>query len=361
MADFIFSLNATLPIFLIMVLGWFLMRIGLFTKEFNRVADKYVFKVALPVLLFKDIATADIRSDFNLTFVLFCMITTTIMFLAIWGLSYVFIKDKTQVGAFAQASARGSAAVLGIAFINNIYGNSGMAPLMIVSAVPLYNILSVIILTFSADMGKDAKKDKLPDDLSDKIHKRNVGEIKSGISKSAGDIETNSTDTQKEVRNSKGSNIKKACINVVKNPIIIGIFLGLPFSIFGISIPAIPLKAVTSIAQTATPIALLVVGAGFEGAKAIKKIKLTSIATFIKLVLLPLIFFPFAIAFGFRGSELVAILIMLGSPTTVTCYIMAKNMGNDEVLSSSIVVMATLLSSVTLTGWIFVLKVMGLI
>lgn len=316
MADFIFSLNATLPIFLIMVLGWFLMRIGLFNKEYNKVADKYVFKAALPVLLFKDIATADIRSDFNLTFVLFCMITTTIMFLAIWGLSYIFIKDKTQVGAFAQASARGSAAVLGIAFINNIYGNSGMAPLMIVSAVPLYNILSVIILTFSADMGKGVNK---------------------------------------------GENIKKACLNVIKNPIIIGIFLGLPFSIFGISIPQIPLKAVTSIAQTATPIALLVVGAGFEGAKAIKKIKLTAIATFIKLVLLPLIFFPFAIAFGFRGSELVAILIMLGSPTTVTCYIMAKNMGNDEVLSSSIVVMATLLSSVTLTGWIFVLKVMGLI
>ena len=316
MADFIFSLNATLPIFLIMVLGWFLMRIGLFNKEFNKVADKYVFKVALPVLLFKDIATADIRSDFNLTFVLFCMITTTIMFLAIWGLSYIFIKDKTQVGAFAQASARGSAAVLGIAFINNIYGNSGMAPLMIVSAVPLYNILSVIILTFSADMGKGVNK---------------------------------------------GENIKKACLNVIKNPIIIGIFLGLPFSIFGISIPQISLKAVTSIAQTATPIALLVVGAGFEGAKAIKKIKLTAIATFIKLVLLPLIFFPFAIAFGFRGSELVAILIMLGSPTTVTCYIMAKNMGNDEVLSSSIVVMATLLSSVTLTGWIFVLKVLGLI
>lgn len=342
MADFIFSLNATLPIFLIMVLGWFLMRIGLFTKEFNKVADKYVFKVALPVLLFKDIATADIRSDFNLAFVLFCMITTTIMFLAIWGLSYIFIKDKTQVGAFTQASARGSAAVLGIAFINNIYGNSGMAPLMIVSAVPLYNILSVIILTFSADMGKEAEK-------------------KSGISGIDRGIKANSADVLKKARNSKGSNIKKACINVVKNPIIIGIFLGLPFSIFGINIPAIPLKAVTSIAQTATPIALLVVGAGFEGAKAVKKIRLTSIAAFIKLVLLPLVFFPFAIAFGFRGSGLVAILVMLGSPTTVTCYIMAKNMGNDEVLSSSIVVMATLLSSVTLTGWIFVLKVMGLI
>lgn len=319
MSDFIFSLNATVPIFLIMVLGWFLMRIGLFNKEFTKVADKYVFKVALPVLLFKDIATADIRSDFDLTFVLFCMITTTIMFLVIWGLSYLLIKDKTQVGAFAQASARGSAAVLGIAFINNIYGNSGMAPLMIVSAVPLYNILSVIILTFSADLGK------------------------SGTGRS------------------NTAYIKKACVNVVKNPIIIGIFLGLPFSIFGINIPQIPLKAITNIAQTATPIALLVVGAGFEGAKAIKKIKLTSIATFIKLVLLPLIFFPFAIWFGFRGSELVAILVMLGSPTTVTCYIMAKNMGNDEVLSSSVVVMATLMSSITLTGWIYILKVLELI
>lgn len=164
MADFIFSLNATLPIFLIMVLGWFLMRIGLFNKEFNKVADKYVFKVALPVLLFKDIATADIRSDFNLTFVLFCMVTTTIMFLAIWRLSYIFIKDKTQVGAFAQASARGSAAVLGIAFINNIYGNSGMAPLMIVSAVPLYNILSVIILTFSSS-AKDSKNSNIKKSL----------------------------------------------------------------------------------------------------------------------------------------------------------------------------------------------------
>ena len=70
---------------------------------------------------------------------------------------------------------------------------------------------------------------------------------------------------------------------------------------------------------------------------------------------------PFAIAMGFRESALVAILIMVGSPTTVTCYIMAKNMGNDGVLSSSIIVMATLLSSVTLTFWIFLLKSMGLI
>lgn len=312
--NLIFSLNSTAPVFLLIVLGWFLMRIHLFNKDFTAVADKYVFKVALPVLLFHDIATANIRENFDPEFVLFCMIVTTIMFMGVWALASIFMKDKSMVGAFVQASARGSAAILGIAFVNNIYGSSGMAPMMIVAAVPLYNIYSVIILTFCSN----------------------------------------------ENRQSKGM-IKKALINIVKNPIIIGIFLGLPFSLLQIQLPQILDKTITNIGATATPIALLVVGATFEGRKAIKKIKPTVMATIIKLIIIPLVFFPFAIMMGFRDSQLVAILVMLGSPTTVTCYIMAKNMGNDEVLSSSIVVMATLLSSITLTGWIFVLKMLNLI
>lgn len=316
MENFIFSLHATVPIFLVMILGWCLMQVHFFNQNFIDIANKYVFKVALPVLLFQDIATANIREAFNGRFVLFCMVTTIIMFLGIWLLAAVLIRDKSLVGAFTQGAARGSAAVLGIAFVENIYGNSGMAPLMIVSAVPFYNILSVVILTFCATGQKyENKKDQ----------------------------------------------IFTACINVVKNPIIIGIFAGLPFSLLSISIPAIPLKAISYVAQTATPIALLIVGASFEGRKAIQKIKPTVAATLIKLVILPLLFFPFAVSMGFRGSELVAILVMLGSPTTVSCYIMAKNMGNDAVLTSSIVVLATLLSSVTLTGWIFILRSLGLI
>ena len=52
---------------------------------------------------------------------------------------------------------------------------------------------------------------------------------------------------------------------------------------------------------------------------------------------------------------------MLASPTTVTSYVMAKSMDNDEVLSSSIIVLTTVLSSITLTGWIFILIALGLI
>ena len=124
--------------------------------------------------------------------------------------------------------------------------------------------------------------------------------------------------------------------------------------------PVILNKTVTSIAQTATPIALIVIGAGFEGRKAIKKIKPTVIATFIKLIGIAAVCLPIAVAMGYR-NQLVAILIMVASPTTVSCYIMSENMDNDGVLASSIIVLTTLLSSVTLTGWIYLLRSMGLI
>ena len=312
MDSLIFSLNTTIPIFLVIILGYILMRVGFFNEEFTRIADKYVFKVALPVMLFKQIATADIHSEFDIKFVLFCMGTTTVMFFLVWLMGRIFLKDKSMVGAFAQASARSSAAILGIAFIEDIYGSCGMGPLMIVSAVPLYNIYSVIILTFNArdrEQGKNA--------------------------------------------------IKKAFISILKNPIIIAIFLGLPFSIIGIRIPTMPLKAISMVAQTGTPVALLVVGATFQGKQAISKIGPTVAATFIKLIGLPLMFLPIAVSMGFRNEALVAIIVMLGSPTTVTSYIMAKNMGNDEVLSSGVVVLSTLFSSITLTVWIFILKAMN--
>ena len=302
-----------MPVFLVMVIGYFLRRIHILTEEFCSAADKYVFKAALPLLLFLDIAQSDFRQDFNLTFVLFCIIGTIIMFLGVWLIARIVIRDKSIVGAFSQAAVRSSAAILGVAFVENIYGNPGVKPMMIVAAVPFFNILSVIVLSFSAPQPE-------------------------GVSP-----------------------VKVACINVAKNPIITGILLGLPFALFEIPIPKIPLKVISSIGATATPIALLSIGAAFEGRKALTRIKPTICATVIKLFLLPAIYLPIAVLLGMRGSELIAILIMTGSPTTATCYIMAKNMNNDGTLTASIVVAATLFSSVSLTFWIFLLRSLALI
>ena len=114
-------------------------------------------------------------------------------------------------------------------------------------------------------------------------------------------------------------------------------------------------------AQMATPLALITIGAGFEGRKALAKMKPTIASALIKLVIQPLIFLPLAAWMGFTGEKMVAILIMLASPTTPSCYIMAKNMQNDEVLTASAVVVTTLMSAFTMTGWIFLLKTLGLI
>ena len=316
MENFIYSVDATFPIFLVMVIGYILKQIGMLNDNFVTVANRFNFKVTLPFMLFRDISGVDIRAVFDIRYVLFCALVSTACFWIIWGGVKLFLKDQSMRGAIVQASFRSSAAVMGLAFIQNMYGSSAMGPLMIVSAVPLYNIFSVIVLTFEgARSGEVDPKQK----------------------------------------------IKAACINIAKNPIILGILTGLIVGLLGIDFPVIVDKTVNSVAQMATPLALITIGAGFEGRKALAKIRPTIAASMIKLVIQPLIFLPVAAWMGFRGEQMIAILIMLASPTTPSCYIMAKNMDNDGVLTASVIVMTTLLAAFTLTGWIFILKTVGLI
>ena len=314
MSDFLFSINVTFPIFLVMVIGWFLHQIGMLDEHFVTVANRFNFKVTLPFMLFRDISSVNIREVFDLKFVLFCAIASTVCFWAIWGAAKLFVKDDSIRGAFVQSSCRSSAAVMGLAFISNIYGKSAMGPLMIIGAVPLYNIYSVIVLTFEA---------------------------------------------QNEDGTRESGKIKEACVNIIKNPIIISIFLGMAVALAGIQFPTIIDKTINSVAQLATPLALIVIGAGFEGKKALAKIKPTAWAAAIKLVIQPLIFLPVAAYMGFHGEKMIAILIMLSSPTTPSCFIMAKNMKNDGVLTASVIVTTTLLSAFTLTFWIFLLRSLG--
>ena len=153
-----FALNATMPVFLIIVLGKFLIKRGIITEKWTKVTDKFAFRVALPITLFLDIADMHMDPRSNLKLVIFCMLVTTIMFFLTWLLSYIFLKDKTMVGSFTQGSVRGSAAILGIPFAMNVYGRVGMVPLMILAVVPLFNAYSVIILAISSNF-RNKKKD----------------------------------------------------------------------------------------------------------------------------------------------------------------------------------------------------------
>lgn len=322
MENFVFALNATVPVFLVILLGWFLRRVGLLNDAFNKTANEYVFKCALPISLFRSIAGMDFYSEFDPFFCLFCFLTTTVMFLGVWAAAWLLMKDKSQVGAFAQASARSSAAILGIAFAVNIYGNAGMVPMMIMASVPFFNVYSVLILSFSPQVDGDGNL----------------------IPTARG-----------------GGALKGACVNVARNPLILGILLGLPFALLRLPVPEVLDSALSTVGATASPVALLVVGASFSGSEALKRWKSAVCASFVKLFLLPALFLPLAARLGFRQSEMVAILIMVGSPTTVASFVMAKNMHADGVLTSNTVLLSTVLSSVSITLWLYLLRCFGCI
>ena len=124
MENLIFSLDATLPVFLVMVAGGILGRLGFLPKEFCKACDKLTFKITLPIMLFLDMAEVDMVHDFEPKFVLFCAGATLVSILVIWALARVLVRDKSIIGEFVQASYRSSAAVLGVAFIQNIYGDA---------------------------------------------------------------------------------------------------------------------------------------------------------------------------------------------------------------------------------------------
>lgn len=121
---------------------------------------------------------------------------------------------------------------------------------------------------------------------------------------------------------------------IVTNPIILGIVAGLLWSALGLPLSGIPGKTIGNIASMATPLGLMAMGASFDIQKAVQKGRPAIVASVMKLVGFCVIFLPVAIAFGFREEELVAILVMLGSATTVSCYVMARNMGHEGVLTS---------------------------
>ena len=313
MDNLIYSLNATVPVFLVIVVGYFLKRKGWINDGFIKAANKINFTINLPALLIQDMMSTDFMQEFDIVYVMYCAIVTTVCFFGTWIVAKKIIKDKSIVGEFVQGCYRSSAAVLGAAFVLNIYGDTGMVPLMIIGAVPLYNIFAVLVLTVECP--------------------------------------------EKGVQQSK--TMSSTLKGIVTNPIIISIILGVLLSVFQVDFPKMVDNTISNFAKMSTPLALLAIGGSFEFDKALKKVKPAVIATFMKLVGWSVLFLPLAVWMGYRDEKLMALIIMLASPTTPSCYIMAKSMKHEGTLTSSVVVLTTMCSAFTITAIIFVLRTIG--
>ena len=312
--NLIYCLNATIPVFLLMLLGVAFRRWGFIDDAFAGKLNSFVFKIGLPVMLFKDLIGSDFFAVWDGGFVLFCFLSSLASIL-IMALASLGLKDKSLRGEFIQGGYRSSIALLGMAFLENIYGNSGAVSLVIIGAVPLYNVAAVLLLALT-------------------------GPGRGGLD---------------------GGALRRSLKGVVTNPLILAIVLGMLWSLLHIPQPAIFQKTVNSLSATATPLGLMALGASFDLKKALGRWKPSLAATFFKLAVFAACFLPVAVALGYRQDKLVALLAMLASPATVSGFVMARSMGHEGNLSSSVIMLTTFLSAFTLTAWLYLVKTLGLI
>lgn len=313
MASIVLSFNAVAPLFILMMLGYILKRLGVASKSDFDIINKLVFKIFLPVLLFYNIYTTTNIETFDVSIVLFTVLGCCVVF----GLGYVFvrfaIKDNRRRAPMLQGFFRSNFAILGIPLVNSICGENvtGLTYLMVAIVVPLFNVLAVICF---------------------ELFNTKKGNI----------------------------NIKSLLMGVVTNPLIVGCGFGLVFFLFKFKLPVVLEKSISDISKIATPLAIVAVGGSFTF-KSIKNCaKEVFITVFSRLVLIP--FFAIAIAtmLGFRGEALACILITFGGPIAISSFAMAQQMDCDEDVAANVVVFSSLLCILTLFCWIFVLNTLTL-
>ncbi len=316
LANILFSLNATIPLFIVMGVGYLIRRLKVIDQTFIKTANNFNFKVTIPAMLFLDMATSDFRETFNLKFLLFCALGTCVVFWGLWGISRAVFKNRSQGAEFVQAAYRCSLAVNGMALVESISGNTSMAGMMMLATVPLYNIYAVLLLQ---------------------------------------------TESPNRELNAGKGRMKSTLLGIAKNPIIIAIIAGFLVSLAGIKFPQVINTALNYVGRIGTPFALICIGADFEFRKAFGNIGKSGMASAIKLIISPVIFVVLAVLMGFRGEQLVSILVCFAAPTTPVSFIMAKQYGHDGTITSSTVAVTTLLSCFTIAIFVFVLKTMQFI
>lgn len=312
--NFIFSVSNALPIFIVMCVGYLLKWKKRIDEEFIKKANILVFNVALPIKLFNDVFKTSFDKYFDLRFILFIVSGTILSVVITWLLGLLLIKDKAQLGAFVHGAFRGNFLYIGLSLMECITGSIGLkAPLVIAFIIPLYNILAVIILTYTNIQE------------SSKVSARNI--------------------------------LK----NIVSNPLIIAIITGAIAAKIGIRIPTFALSTMNYFEALATPLALITIGASFNLEKATVNLRLSLLASSLKLIIIPLSAVTFAIVLGFNNEDVLLIYLLFGVPTATVSYIMTSAMNGDTDLASNIIMTTTILSNFTLTLFIFVFKTIGII
>ncbi len=322
----IFATSAVMPIILTVAIGYLLKKAGFMSEDFSKAANKLVFRIFLPAMLFLNIYGINDLASYDFGYVIYAFCTVLLIFLI--GIPTVcLVTDKGERrGSLLQSIFRSNYALIGIPLASMLFPSEGAAVATLLSAVmvPVFNILGVISLSIFGN-----------------------GDGKGGL--------------------------KKVLMGILKNPLILGIVSGL----FVLGIRAIfvnlnisfRLSEITPVftvlkylSNMATPLALLVLGAQFEFS-AVKELKREIIfGTLTRSVIVPLLGLGVAyIFFGkvFGGAQFAALVAVFSTPVAVSSVPMAQEMGADTTLSGQIVIFTTLVSAITVFSASFILKLLG--
>ena len=312
--NFIFTINAVLPVFIMISLGYIFKRINLINENFISTANKFVYMATITAYLFRSTAMTNFHEIMDLKFILFITAATSLSFLSVWLIAELLFKDKSSVGTFVQGSFRGNFAFIGIPMVISILGNEGAAKtsLVIMFVIPIYNILSVFILSI-----RSSKKKKLK--------------------------------------------IKRILMDVLKNPLIISIMFGIVFSLLNIKVPYLLDKPLESLGSISTPLALIVIGGSFSFRSAGTKLRPALLAALLKTTIVPSVVIFFAVLSGLRGGDLIIIFVMAAAPTAISSYILSVIMDGDSDLAASIIIFSTIITAFTNTLGIYLFKSFGVI
>ena len=323
MDSFIFALNATLPIVIMIVIGYFIKKVGLMNEGVAKSVNKIVFNVLLPAMLFLNIYRIEDLGEISLNYVWYVLGITILLFFIFIPIVTKLFPIRNQRGVILQSIFRSNYALIGIPLATALYGAEGAAIASLLAAfiVPVFNILGVICLCIYSESGKP--------------------------------------------------NIKNILLNIAKNPLIIGVVSGLCAlgirSIFVNMEVDFRLSDVTpifdvlsSLSAAATPMALLALGAQFEfsAIPALKKQLMFGIA--LRSILIPSLALTVAYFMDiFNGANFAAFVAMFATPVAVSTVPMAQAMGADHSLAGQLVVWTTTISSGVIFIASFVLKAIG--
>lgn len=311
MDSFWIAARVIVPMALTVGLGVLLRVFHVTDKATMKQVDNLIFKIFMPMLSFYNIYKTDFSQLNNVGYILYGSAGLMVLFLLAMVLVPRWVTPRPTASAYGQALFRSNYLLFGAAVAESMYGagNIGLVSLLGAVAVPMFNAQAAILL------------------------------------------ETGRHGT---------ASAKKLLLAIAKNPTVIATVLGLAVNFSGLVLPDLVLGVVQDVAGLTTPLSFLSIGVSLSLGAVARWRHLVSI-TLLRLVLVPLVFVTGAVALGFQGQELCALLILFAAPTAVSSYPMAVAMGADGDFAGQCVAYTTIFSLPTIFVWTLVLNGMGLL